>query len=142
MSSLPYTDKGKTLDISDVTGIEVTTNHTAATPQKPRLKATRSGADVTIEIFPVSYFFDNGAGFLPNRETSGDDSFTDSEVFAYTGSFTYQIDGGSNNVTSAQSVDITDAGSFTVTLTHEINGFTSDTTTINIGTNDGTYYGD
>lgn len=133
---VPIAFKNKTLDLSSITGIYEATDNKSATPQAPRLKATRSGSTVTIEWFPVSYVFFSGAGYMP------EDSYTDEFPLAYTGSFLIYKVGEPEVGTTAQSTVVTDASDFTYKVKHNLSGFLSDEASVYVGVNDGTYYGD
>ena len=105
----------------------------AATPWVPeRLKATRSGSNIALVIYPKTQD-DAGAGAQPA------DSYTDqAPPFPHDGDFviTYDI----NTIYSeSTNVDITEAGSFTASVKHRVGGRLSPAKELFIDTTDGEY---
>ena len=122
-------------DISQATAIHVVCTRKGATPQKPALiEATRTGEQVHVKWWPITYLYD-GAGDAPA------DAYTDRWPPDVEGDFEYTIDGTAWTATSGVEVTITNSGAFTFQVRHRWNGRTGPARSLQIGTNDGTYRG-
>lgn len=127
----PRTFRG-VLDLSLATAIEFIPD---LAPEAPtRLKATRSGSNITLEIFPnINRNLGCGVGSA--------DTVTDTvpHPFIFSGSFLVQVDSDPITTLSTTEYNFTNANACTVTVWNQYNGYQSSDKTLNIGTDDGEY---
>lgn len=128
---IPYT-ASRQLDASQVTAIKVETEYKARRPFPPgRLVATRSGSDISVQIFPRTpgYF---GAGASP-------ESVTDTAPpFPFSGDFRVEYN-STNGIVSLDSFSINVAGAVDIEVSSRLNGYTSAAKTVSVGAADGIY---
>jgi hypothetical protein len=121
------------LDLSQVTAIQVNLSNKANIPIAPQaIIATRSGANVNIDIFAVTKANLDGAGY------QNADTYTDTYPFLVEGSFEVTI--GSNvTVYTTPNIVVNNAGAFTVSVRHYNNGKYSPSKSLYVGASDGVY---
>jgi hypothetical protein len=121
------------LDLSQVTAIKVTLTNKANTPLTPQaIVATRSGANVNIDIFAVTKTNLDGAGY------QNADTYTDAYPFLVEGSFEVTI--GSNvTMYSTPNITINNSNAFTISVRHYNNGMYSPSKSLYVGASDGVY---
>lgn len=128
------TDGVNTVDPGDANAIHVTPTNKASTPWDITvIKAVRSGTSVSFTWYNTTQILD-GAGKKDNDEQ------IDQSPFLFTGDFKFDsnVDAHDQYV-EGTTLDITQAGSFSVTITPRINGVLGNGTTISVGSTDGTY---
>lgn len=117
-----------------VTNSTITFEQKAKKPYSPgRVKATRSGSNIDIEIWPRT----------PGLTGSGTDpaeNVTDQYPFEFEGDFEIN-DGTTSTFVSTTETSITKAGAFTLSVKSRRNGFLSSAVTVSVGASDGDYYG-
>jgi hypothetical protein len=121
------------LDLSQVTAVKVTLTNKANIPIAPQaIVATRSGANVNINIFAVTKTNLDGAGY------QNADTYTDTYPFIVEGSFEVTI-GGTVTVYTTPNITISSASAFTVSVRHYNNGQYSSSKSLYVGASDGVY---
>jgi hypothetical protein len=121
------------LDLSQVTAIQVNLTNKANIPITPQaIVATRSGANVNIDIFAVTKTNLDGAGY------QNADTYTDTYPFLVEGSFEVTI-GSTVTVYTTPNIVVNNASAFTVSVRHYNNGQYSSSKSLNVGASDGVY---
>lgn len=127
----PRTRRG-VLDLADATQISFTPNLKPDAPS--RLKATRSGSTVTLEIWPNE---NRNAGY----GIGSPDVVTDvvPHPFQFRGSFLLTVGSNPEITINTTSYTITDASGFVVAVKNQIDGQRSDELSLTVGAGDGEY---
>lgn len=127
----PRTVRG-VLDIADATTVSFTPDYT---PDKPaRLKATRSGSDIILEVWPnANKNFGYGIGD-PGVVTD-----TIPHPFKFEGTILYTIGSNPEFASLTSTYSFTDAAEVTISVRQQAYGFYSESLTLVVGTDDGEY---
>jgi hypothetical protein len=121
------------LDLSQVTAIKVTLTNKANAPLAPQaILATRSGANVNIDIFAITKTNLDGAGY------QNADTYTDVYPFSVEGSFEVTI-GANVTMYTTPNISISNSSAFTVSVRHYYNGMYSPSKSLYVGASDGVY---
>lgn len=124
-------------DIANATAIEVTPQMKALKPYPvARIKATRSGSNVDVLVYPVIKAEADGAGFMAPT------AYTDEYPFVFDGTILYNEDNGTwiNNGNNA-SFTINNANAFTLYVKERANTYESAVKSLDVGAADGEYIG-
>ena len=126
-----------TFDPSDVTPISVSLTNKAKKPRKPGLViATRSGSDVTVEIFPNTPDVPGGFGDgIPSIIST-----PSAPPYPYEGDLLVDYETGNETLTTATSTTFSKAGAFTLTVNSRRFNQTSDDYQVSVGASDGEYF--
>ena len=123
---------GRSAPVTEIAAIEVVTAYKARVPRNPaRIIATRSGSDVTLQLWPSTPSI-RGAGDAAPSETDSAPPFPffgDFQV-GYSGATVYKNTG---------SFVVTQSGEVAITVKSRINGYLSSGKTITVGAADGEY---
>lgn len=117
-----------------VTKNEISITNKCLYPYKPsRVVATRSGSDVTVEIWPATPGL-AGAG------VESADSATDAYPLEYRGSLEIDYETGTESLTPpTNETSFSKAGAFTLSVQSQLNGYLSDAYVVEVGSGDGEY---
>lgn len=119
--------------LDTATRITVTPQNIAKTPLPvSRIRAVRSGSTVTVDLYPITKEYADGAGKY------NADSYTDQYPILVEGQFLVTY--GSTTATfSTPNFTITQSGAFTLSVKHFNNGLYSSAVSLSVGSADGEY---
>ena len=120
------------LTLADVTAINVTKSYKAKQPRDPgRIEATRSGSNITIQIFP------NTPGIVSPIDIALA-APTSQKPYPFFGDF--KVEYASNTVfQTTDNFVISHAGAVDITIKSRLNSYTSSGLLVSVGASDGTY---